>query len=112
MNSRLSSALTALVFFSLGIVFVLLILPLLLIINQAFGQGFISFWQALLSTHMHHAIRLTLLVAAIIVPLNMVFGIFLAWCVTNYRFRGRQLLITLIDIPYATSPVEIGRAHV
>lgn len=111
MNSRLSSAQTALVIFSLGVVFVLLVLPLLLIINQAFGQGFIGFWQALLSTDMQHAIGLTLLVAAISVPLNMIFGIFLAWCVTHYRFRGRQLLITLIDIPYATSPVVAGLCY-
>lgn len=111
MHRRLSLSQLALVWLSLVIVFILLVLPLLLIFNQAFGQGLIGFWQAILSSDMQHAIGLTLLVAVITVPLNTVFGIFLAWCVTHYRFKGRQLLMTLIDIPYATSPVVAGLCY-
>lgn len=111
MHRSLSLGQLALVWLSLAIVFILLVLPLLLILNQAFGQGFIGFWQALLSSDMQHAIGLTLLVAVITVPLNTVFGVFLAWCVTHYRFKGRQLLMTLIDIPYATSPVVAGLCY-
>lgn len=93
------------------VVFSFLILPLLLILVQAFSHGISGFWHALTDSDMQHAIRLTLLVAVCTVPLNMVFGILLAWCVTHYRFKGRQLLMTLIDIPYATSPVVAGLCY-
>src|SRR5690606_24417926 len=100
-----------LILISLGIVFILLVLSLLLIFSQAFSQGSSGFWHAMRDSDMQHAIRLTLLVAVITVPLNVIFGVFLAWCVTHYRFKGRQLLITLIDIPYATSPVVAGLCY-
>lgn len=96
---------------ALALIFIILVLPLLLIISQAFSQGFSSFWQAIMDSDMRHAIGLTLLVAAISVPVNLLFGVFLAWSVTHYRFKGRQLLITLIDIPYATSPVVAGLCY-
>lgn len=111
MNNRLTITQAALVVLSLSIVLTLLVLPLLLIAYQAFSQGWGGFSQALFSADMQHAIRLTLLVAVISVPLNTIFGILLAWCVTHYRFKGRQLLMTLIDIPYATSPVVAGLCY-
>lgn len=111
MKPSLTSTQRSLLALALGLVFILLVLPLLLIINQAFSQGFASFWQAIIDSDMRHAIALTLLVAAISVPINLLFGVFLAWCVTHYRFKGRQLLITLIDIPYATSPVVAGLCY-
>lgn len=111
MKSPTTSLQRGLIAISLGIVFLLLVLPLLLIVNQAFSQGFSGFWEALTDSDMGHAIRLTLLVAAISVPVNLVFGVLLAWCVTHYRFKGRQLLMTLIDIPYATSPVVAGLCY-
>src|SRR5690554_3669193 len=111
MKSPTTSLQRGLIAISLGIVFLLLVLPLLLIVSQAFSQGFSGFWEALTDSDMGHAIRLTLLVAAISVPVNLVFGVLLAWCVTHYRFKGRQLLITLIDIPYATSPVVAGLCY-
>lgn len=111
MKSSLTTGQRWLLTLALGIVFVLLVLPLLLIASQAFSQGFLAFWQAITSSDMRHAIGLTLLVAAISVPINLIFGVFLAWCVTHYRFKGRQLLITIIDIPYATSPVVAGLCY-
>ncbi|MCT7654495.1 hypothetical protein MBH78_06160 [Oceanimonas sp. NS1] len=57
---------------------------------------------------MLHAIGLTLMVAAITVPINLVFGTLLAWLVTRFRFPGRQLLLTLMDVPFAVSPVVAG----
>lgn len=111
MKPSLTSTQRSLLALALGLVFILLVLPLLLIISQAFSQGFASFWQAIIDSDMRHAIALTLLVAAISVPINLLFGVFLAWCVTHYRFKGRQLLITLIDIPYATSPVVAGLCY-
>ena len=111
MKASLTSTQRSLLALALSLVFIILVLPLLLIISQAFSQGFGGFWQAIIDSDMRHAIALTLLVAAISVPINLVFGIFLAWCITHYRFKGRQLLTTLIDIPYATSPVVAGLCY-
>lgn len=90
---------------------VLLVLPLALIFTQALSGG----WDLLVSNlnerYMRHAISLTLLAAVLTVPINLVFGIMLAWCVTHYDFRGRKLLITLVEIPYAVSPVVAGLCY-
>ncbi|HEY6773667.1 MAG TPA: sulfate ABC transporter permease subunit CysW [Oxalicibacterium sp.] len=86
----------------------LLAMPLILIFAQAL-QGGIELLRANLSEDfMQHALKLTLLTAVMTVPINLVFGILLAWCVTRYDFFGRRLLITLVEIPYATSPVVAG----
>ncbi|HWV62521.1 MAG TPA: sulfate ABC transporter permease subunit CysW [Oxalicibacterium sp.] len=86
----------------------LLAMPLILIFAQAL-QGGIELLRANLSEDfMRHALKLTLLTAVMTVPINLVFGILLAWCVTRYDFFGRRLLITLVEIPYATSPVVAG----
>lgn len=87
---------------------VMLVMPLILIFAEAFGDGLASLWQNLMQDFMRHALMLTILVAVITVPINLVFGILLAWCVTRYDFWGRRLLITLVEIPYATSPVVAG----
>lgn len=87
---------------------VLLVLPLILIFTQALSGGLALLWQNVNEDYMLHAISLTLLAAVMTVPINLVFGILLAWCVTHYNFFGRRLLITLVEIPYATSPVVAG----
>src|SRR5690606_5557202 len=87
---------------------VFLVLPLTLIFAQALSGGVGLLWQNLNESFMTHAIKLTLLAAVMTVPINLVFGILLAWCVTHYDFIGRRLLITLTEIPYATSPVVAG----
>jgi len=94
----------------LGIVLatIMLIVPLILIFTQALSGGLQLLWQNLRADYMVHATKLTLLAALITVPLNLCFGILLAWCVTRYDFFGRRLLITLVEIPYATSPVVAG----
>lgn len=98
------------VLIGLGIFFtiVLLVLPLTLIFAQALSGGVALLWQNLNEDYMKHAIGLTLLAAILTVPINLVFGILLAWCVTHFDFFGRRLLITLTEIPYATSPVVAG----
>lgn len=111
MKTRLTATQRGLIALAVSLVFVLLVLPLVLIFSQAFSQGLSGFWQALSQSDMQHAIRLTLLVAVLTVPINLAFGVLLAWCVTHYRFKGRQLLMTLIDIPYATSPVVAGLCY-
>lgn len=87
---------------------VFLVLPLTLIFAQALSGGIGLLWQNLNESYMTHAIKLTLLAAVMTVPINLVFGILLAWCVTHYDFIGRRLLVTLTEIPYATSPVVAG----
>jgi sulfate/thiosulfate transport system permease protein len=86
----------------------LLIVPLILIFTQAFSGGLQLLWSNLNEDFMRHALKLTLLAAVLTVPINLIFGILLAWCVTHYDFIGRRLLITLVEIPYATSPVVAG----
>jgi len=86
----------------------LLLVPLVLIFVQAFSAGVSGYLENLSDGITLSAIGLTLLVAALTVPLNLIFGIALAWSVTRFRFPGRKLLITLIDIPFAVSPVVAG----
>lgn len=100
-----------LVVLGLTVVTLMLVLPLALIFSKALAGGLDLLWSNLTEDYMTHAIMLTLLVAVITVPLNLCFGILLAWCVTRYDFRGRKLLTTLIDIPYAVSPVVAGLCY-
>lgn len=89
----------------------LLVLPLSLIFTRVIVGGWTALLQNLGSSDMRAAIGLTLLAALISVPVNLVFGVLLAWCVTRYDFRGRRVLIALVDIPYATSPVVAGLCY-
>jgi sulfate transport system permease protein len=91
--------------------FLLLVLPLALIFQQALSGGWHVLVENLADPEMRHAILLTLLAAVLTVPINVAFGILLAWCVTRYDFRGKQVLTTLVDIPYATSPVVAGLCY-
>ena len=86
----------------------LLLLPLVSIFQQAFVGGWERYIGHLSQPDSLHAIALTLMVAALTVPINLVFGIMLAWSVTRFEYPGRKLLITLIDIPFAVSPVVAG----
>ncbi|CNK25508.1 sulfate/thiosulfate ABC transporter permease CysW [Yersinia mollaretii] len=88
--------------------FLLLVIPMVWIFITAFSKGIAVVGQNLLDPDMLHAIWLTVLVALITVPVNLVFGVVLAWLVTRFVFPGRQLLMTLIDIPFAVSPVVAG----
>jgi sulfate transport system permease protein len=92
--------------------FLLLVLPLALIFQQALSGGWHVLMTHLRDEEMRHAIWLTLFTTALTVPINVTFGILLAWCVTRYEFRGKQILTTLVDIPYATSPVVAGLCYV
>jgi sulfate transport system permease protein len=98
-------ALSALALAYLGL---LLVLPLVTVFVSAFSEGARVFWQALAEPDARSAIGLTLLVAAISVPMNAVFGVAAAWALAKFEFRGRDALITLIDLPFAVSPVVSG----
>ncbi|EPV3839126.1 sulfate/thiosulfate ABC transporter permease CysW [Morganella morganii] len=88
--------------------FVILIVPLVWIFVTALSDGIGGVVRALAEADMLHAIWLTLIVALITVPVNLIFGTLLAWLVTRFRFPGRQLLLTLADLPFAVSPVIAG----
>lgn len=85
-----------------------LLLPLVAVFIEALRQGWQVFWAALYEEAARSAVWLTITTAALTVPLNALFGISAAWAVTKFRFRGRAFLITLIDLPFAVSPVVAG----
>jgi sulfate transport system permease protein len=86
----------------------LLVVPLGYIFFSALADGLRPVWQNLRDADMLHAIWLTVLIALFTVPINVLFGVLLAWLVSRFAFRGRQLLLTLLDIPFAVSPVVAG----
>ena len=90
----------------------LVALPLVVVFVEAFAKGIGSYIQALLDPYALAAIRLTLLTAAIVVPLNLEFGIAAAWAISKFEFRGKNVLIPTIDLPFAVSPVISGLVYV
>jgi sulfate transport system permease protein len=97
---------------AVGFLFLVLGLPLAIVFQQALSQGLGPFFEAFRDPDAIAAIKLTLLLALIAVPLNTVFGVAAAWALARFQFRGRRLLITLIDLPFAVSPVVVGLALV
>ena len=89
-----------------------LLLPLLNVFAQAFGKGLQGYWNALTEPDSVSAIKLTLLVAGITVPLNVVFGLAAAWAIAKFKFPGKSFLITMIDLPFSVSPVVAGLMYV
>ncbi len=89
-----------------------LVMPLAAVFAEALRKGFGPYFESFSDPDALAAIRLTLTVAAIAVPLNLVFGIAAAWAVTKFEFRGKSLLITLIDLPFSVSPVVSGLVYV
>lgn len=102
----------SLIVFALALLSIFLLLPLIAIFIQAFEGGIATFVAALTDPDAVSAIKLTLLVAAIAVPLNTVFGVAAAWAIAKFEFRGKNLLITLIDLPFSVSPVIAGLIYV
>lgn len=103
-------------FFLIGITLaffaLFLLLPLFVVFQEAFSKGFGVFVKTFRDPYTQDAIRLTLLVACIAVPLNTIFGLAAAWSLTRFRFSGRSFLITLIDLPLWVSPVIGGMIYV
>ncbi|HEY3520986.1 MAG TPA: sulfate ABC transporter permease subunit CysW [Rhodanobacteraceae bacterium] len=89
-----------------------LLLPLAVVFVEAFKQGFAAYWSSIVQPEAMAAIKLTLLVAAIAVPLNLVFGVAAAWVMARFEFRGKNLLGALIDLPFSVSPVIAGLIYV
>jgi sulfate/thiosulfate transport system permease protein len=97
---------------ALGFLGLLLILPLTAIFLQAFEKGWDAYWSALSDSETLSSIRLTLLIVAIALPINTVFGVAAAWAISKFEFPGKNLLTTLIDLPYSVSPVIAGMIFV
>src|SRR5690606_28470277 len=92
--------------------FAILVLPLVLVFVEAFRKGAEAYFASFADPQSQAAIRLTLLVAAIAVPLNLVFGVAAAWAVAKFEFPGKTFLTTLIDLPFSVSPVVSGMVYV
>lgn len=97
---------------ALAFVGLFLVVPLLAVFVQAFNSGWGVYVQSLRDADALSAIRLTLIIALIVVPINTVFGIVAAWAIAKFQFVGKSLLITLIDLPYSVSPVISGMIFV
>lgn len=97
---------------ALGFMGLFLVLPLVLIFTYAFGEGLAVYLRAIREPDALAAIRLTLITAAIVVPVNTVFGVIAAWAIAKFQFRGKNVLVTLIDLPFAISPVAAGMVFV
>jgi sulfate transport system permease protein len=89
-----------------------LVLPLALVFHQALSKGVSAYWDAICEPDALSAAKLTLLIASIAVPINLIFGVAASWCIAKFSFPGRNLLLTLIDLPFAVSPVISGMIFV
>ena len=96
----------------LGFFALFLLLPLASVFAGALSKGVDVYWAALTEPDAVSALQLTLIAAAIAVPLNLVFGVWAAWLVTKFDFRGKSFLVTLIDLPFSVSPVVAGLIYV
>jgi sulfate transport system permease protein len=102
----------ALILAALAVVALFLVVPLVVVFTEALGGGIEAYRAALAGPDAIAAIELTLIVAAVAVPANTIFGIVAAWCIAKFEFRGRNLLVTLIDLPFSVSPVISGMVFV
>jgi sulfate transport system permease protein len=89
-----------------------LFVPLAAVFAEALKKGWDTYFAAIIEPDALSAIKLTLLTAAIAVPLNLVFGVAAAWCIAKFEFRGKNILLTLIDLPFSVSPVIAGLIYV
>ena len=97
---------------ALGFMFLFLVLPLAAVASEALRKGWGAYLAAMREPDTWAAIRLTLITAAIAVPLNLVFGVAAAWAIARFDFRGKAILTTLVDLPFAVSPVVAGLIYV
>jgi sulfate transport system permease protein len=102
----------ALIGAALGFLLLFLLVPLAAVFAKAFEKGLAAFAAAVSQPEALASIRLTLLIAGIAVPLNVLFGLAASWAVTHFRFRGKNVLVTLIDLPFSVSPVISGMIFV
>ncbi|NUC19399.1 sulfate ABC transporter permease subunit CysW [Bacillus mycoides] len=113
-SAKKDSKFVPILFITITILFLslFLLLPLVTIFMKAFERGIDVYIAAVTDQEAFLAIRLTLLVALIVVPLNTIFGIAAAWLITKFQFKGKQVLLSLIELPFAVSPVIAGLVFV
>ena len=112
-RTRGTSALAwGLIVAAVALIALVVVLPLVVVIVEASAAGWRAYLDAITEPDTLAAIKLTLLVAVLTVPANLVFGIAAAWAITKFRFPGKQLLLTLIDLPFSVSPVVAGLVYV
>ena len=97
---------------ALGFIFLFLVLPLAAVFTEALRKGLDAYFEAFKEPDAWSAIRLTLITAAIALPLNLVFGVAAAWAIAKYEFSGKAFLTTLVDLPFSVSPVVAGLIYV
>ena len=105
--TRVSLIVVALAFMAL-----FLLLPLIIVFSQALSAGIGEYVASLYDPNVGSAIMMTLIIAAVAVPANVVFGVIASWCIARFEFAGRDLLITIIDLPFSISPVVAGLLEV
>lgn len=103
---------TLLIVIALAFLTLFLFVPLVAVFAEALKKGWDAYITAILEEDAISAIKLTLLTAAIAVPLNLVFGVAASWCIAKFDFRGKSILLTLIDLPFSVSPVISGLIYV
>ena len=96
----------------MGFLAFFLVLPLVVVFVEAFAKGIPFFLRAIAEPDALSAIKLTLLTVAIVLPMNVVFGVAAAWSIAKFKFKGKSLLTTLIDLPFAVSPIISGLVYV
>ncbi len=101
-----------LIFLALSFLILFLVIPLVSVFFEAFQKGIEAYWAALIHPDALSAIKLTLITAGISVFINTLFGVIAAWCLAKFEFRGKNILLTLIDLPFAVSPVIAGMIFV
>lgn len=92
--------------------FGLLLLSLVVVLAQGLANGVNAFWQVIIEPDTLSAFKLTLIAVGVAVPLNVIFGVCAAWVITKYQFKGKQILVTLIDLPFSISPIVAGLIYV
>ncbi|MEH7493669.1 sulfate ABC transporter permease subunit CysW [Neobacillus niacini] len=102
----------ALITIALGFLGLFILVPLIAVFSEGLNKGIELYFASLTERDALSAIKLTLLIAAITIPVNTIFGVLAAWSITKFNFRGKNILITLIDIPFAVSPVIAGLVFV
>lgn len=109
---RRSLGANALILIAWAVFALILLLPLYIVLTQGLSRGLAFFWEAIREPDAISALKLTLLATAISVPLNLLFGVSAAWAITKFEFRGKSILVTLIDLPFSVSPVVAGLIYV
>lgn len=88
-----------------------LLVPIAVVFGYAFAKGFDGWWRAVTHPETLHAVGLSLITLAVVVPVNAVYGLSVAWAVTKFRFKGKKWLVTLIEMPFSVSPIVAGVAY-